>query len=79
MKKVRATNLAPRQFVRVPQYRGVLGKVVDRVEHRLEESLLYRAHRERSSRLEKHCRGDAETVTKPFHLLSVQLPLFLQN
>jgi hypothetical protein len=29
--------------------------------------------------LEKHCRRDAKAVTKLFHLLSVQLPLFLQN
>jgi hypothetical protein len=37
------------------------------------------AHRERSGRLEKHCRRDVEAMTKLFHLLSVQLPLFLQN
>ena len=29
--------------------------------------------------LEKHCRRDVEAVTKLFHLLSVQLSLFLQN
>ena len=41
MKKVKATNLAPRQFVPGRQYRGVHGKVVDWVEHRFEEGLLY--------------------------------------
>jgi|SRR5690349_17495972 hypothetical protein len=33
----------------------------------------------RPSYLEKHCRRDVEAVAKFFHLLSVQLPLFLQN
>lgn len=33
----------------------------------------------RLNHLEKHCRRDVEAVTKLFHLLSVQLPLFLQN
>src|SRR5882672_1589307 len=30
-------------------------------------------------RLEKHCRRDVKALTKLFHLLSVQLPFFLQN
>jgi hypothetical protein len=33
----------------------------------------------RLNHLEKHCRRDAEAVNKLFHLLSVQLPLSLQN
>ena len=41
MKKVKVTNLAPRQFVPGRQYRGVHDKVVDWVEHRFEEGLLY--------------------------------------
>ena len=41
MKKVKATNLAPLQFVPGRRYRGVHGKVVDWVEHKFEEGLLY--------------------------------------
>jgi hypothetical protein len=41
MKKAKATNPAPRRFVPGRQYRGVHGKVVDWVEHRFEEGLLY--------------------------------------
>ena len=33
----------------------------------------------RLNHLEKHCRRDVEAMTELFHLLSVQLPLFLQN
>jgi hypothetical protein len=41
MRKEKSTNLASRQFVPGRQYRGVHGKVVDWVEHRFEEGLLY--------------------------------------
>jgi hypothetical protein len=41
MKNAKATNHAPRQFVPGRQYRGVHGKVVDWVEHKFEEGLLY--------------------------------------
>ena len=41
MKKVKETNLAPRQYVPGRQYCGLRGKVVDWVEHRFEEGLLY--------------------------------------
>jgi hypothetical protein len=41
MKKVKPTYLAPRQFVPGCQYREVHGKVVEWVEHRFEEGLLY--------------------------------------
>jgi len=41
MKKDKLTNLAPRQFVSGRQYRGLRGKVVDWVEHKFEEGLLY--------------------------------------
>jgi len=41
MKGFKVSNLAPLQFVPGRQYRGVRGKVVDWVEHRFEEGLLY--------------------------------------
>jgi len=41
MRKEKSTNLASRQFVPGRQYRGVHGMVVDWVEHRFEEGLLY--------------------------------------
>jgi hypothetical protein len=41
MKKKKPTFSAPRQFVRGRQYRGLHGKVVDWVEHKFEEDLLY--------------------------------------
>ena len=41
MRKEKPTNLAPHQFVRGRQYRGLRGKVVEWVEHKFEEGLLY--------------------------------------
>ena len=41
MTKVKVTNLVARQFVPGRQYRGMHGKVVDWVEHKFEEGLLY--------------------------------------
>jgi hypothetical protein len=41
MKKEKPTISVPRQFVPGRQYRGLRGKVVDWVEHRFEEGLLY--------------------------------------
>jgi hypothetical protein len=41
MKKKKPTISAPRQFVPGRQYSGLQGRVVERVEHRFEEGLLY--------------------------------------
>ncbi len=41
MKKERPPISTPRQLVAGQQYRGLRGKVVDWVEHRFEEGLLY--------------------------------------
>lgn len=41
MKKEKSTNLAPRQFVPGRKYRGLRGKVVEWIEHKFEEGLLY--------------------------------------
>jgi len=41
MRKEKPTNLAPHQFVPGRQYRGLRGKVVEWVEHKFEEGLLY--------------------------------------
>ena len=41
MKKRKPTMSAPRQFVPGRQYRALRGKVVDWVEHKFEEGLLY--------------------------------------
>ena len=41
MRKETSTNLAPRQFVPGRQYPGLRGKVVEWVEHKFEEGLLY--------------------------------------
>jgi hypothetical protein len=41
MKKAIPTNPASRQFVHGRRYRGVQGKVVEWVEHKFEEGLLY--------------------------------------
>jgi hypothetical protein len=41
MKKKKATFSAPRQFGPGRQYRSLHGKVVDWVEHKFEEGLLY--------------------------------------
>ena len=41
MKKSRSGPLAARKFVPGLQYRGLKGKVVDWVEHKFEEGLLY--------------------------------------
>ena len=41
MKKDKPTTFIPRQFVPGRQYRGLRGKVVEWVEHKFEEGLLY--------------------------------------
>jgi hypothetical protein len=41
MRKKKPTSPGPRQFVPARQYRGLRGKVVDWVEHKFEEGLLY--------------------------------------
>ncbi len=41
MRKEKSTNVARRQFVPGRQYRGLQGKVVEWVEHKFEEGLLY--------------------------------------
>jgi superfamily I DNA and/or RNA helicase len=41
MRREKSTNLAPPQFVPGRQYRGLRGKVVEWVEHKFEEGLLY--------------------------------------
>ncbi len=41
MRKEKPTKLAPNQFAPGCQYRGLRGKVVDWVEHKFEEGLLY--------------------------------------
>jgi len=41
MRKEKSSSAAPRQFVPGRKYRGVQGKVVEWVEHKFEEGLLY--------------------------------------
>jgi hypothetical protein len=41
MKKDKPTNLTPRRFIPCRQYRGLRCKVVEWVEHKFEEGLLY--------------------------------------